>query len=125
VDFIELLRQKRIVAGVNVDLGLVPLLGTKDEKTTQGLDNLYETCMQYKMKGCHFAKWRCVFSISEQCPSQLAMNTNANVLARCTASIFVRVTFFLHEITNYCQFAYYKTIAKNHCDSNFIRLTFF
>ncbi|XP_025267839.1 fructose-bisphosphate aldolase [Camponotus floridanus] len=82
VEFAELLRQKNIVAGVKVDRGLVPLFGTEDEKTTQGLDDLWENCIRYKKEGCHFAKWRCVFSISERCPSQLAMNTNANVLAR-------------------------------------------
>jgi len=95
VDFVEFLRRKKIVAGVKLDLGLVPLLGTQDEKTTQGLDNLHNTCVQYKKKGCHFAKWRCVYSISEKCPSQLAMTTNANVLARCTISIFVQFVFFL------------------------------
>ncbi|XP_070155421.1 fructose-bisphosphate aldolase [Polyergus mexicanus] len=82
VEFVELLRQRNIVAGIKVDRGLVPLLGTEDEKTTQGLDDLWENCIRYKKEGCHFAKWRCVFSISERCPSQLAMNTNANVLAR-------------------------------------------
>ncbi|KAM0734176.1 Fructose-bisphosphate aldolase [Formica fusca] len=82
VEFVELLRQRNIVAGIKVDRGLVPLLGTEDEKTTQGLDDLWENCIRYKKEGCHFAKWRCVFSISERCPSQLAMNINANVLAR-------------------------------------------
>ncbi|XP_072758671.1 fructose-bisphosphate aldolase-like [Anoplolepis gracilipes] len=82
VEFVELLRQRNVVAGIKVDKGLVPLLGTEDEKTTQGLDDLRENCIRYKKDGCHFAKWRCVFSISETCPSQLVMNTNANVLAR-------------------------------------------
>lgn len=82
VEFLELLRQNNIVAGVKVDRGLVPLFGTENEKTTQGLDDLKENCIRYKKEGCHFAKWRCVFSISERCPSQLALNTNANVLAR-------------------------------------------
>lgn len=92
VEFVELLRQKNIVAGVKVDRGLVPLFGTEDEKTTQGLDDLWENCIRYKKEGCHFAKWRCVFSISERCPSQLAMNTNANVLARClTTLIFILI----------------------------------
>ncbi|XP_019885752.1 fructose-bisphosphate aldolase [Ooceraea biroi] len=82
VEFIEFLRRRKIVAGVKVDRGLVPLFGTENEKTTQGLDDLRENCIRYKKEGCHFAKWRCVFSISERCPSQLAMITNANVLAR-------------------------------------------
>ncbi|XP_036145615.1 fructose-bisphosphate aldolase isoform X1 [Monomorium pharaonis] len=82
VEFVKFLRRRNIIAGVRVDRGLVHLFDTEDEKTTQGLDNLQENCIRYKQEGCHFAKWRCVFSISERCPSQLAMITNANVLAR-------------------------------------------
>ncbi|XP_077256302.1 fructose-bisphosphate aldolase, partial [Temnothorax americanus] len=82
VEFVEFLRRRNIIAGVKVDRGLARLFGTEDEKTTQGLDNLQENCVRYKNEGCHFAKWRCVFSISERCPSHLAMITNANVLAR-------------------------------------------
>ncbi|XP_011867693.1 PREDICTED: fructose-bisphosphate aldolase-like [Vollenhovia emeryi] len=82
VEFIEFLRRRNIIPGVKVDRGLVHLFDTEDEKITQGLDNLQENCIWYKKKGCHLAKWRCVFTISEQCPSQLAMITNANALAR-------------------------------------------
>lgn len=82
IDMIELLRQRNVVPGIKVDKGLVPLFGAKNENTTEGLDNLQERCIQYKRDGCHFAKWRCTFSITETTPSQLAMVTNADVLAR-------------------------------------------
>ncbi|XP_003494167.1 fructose-bisphosphate aldolase [Bombus impatiens] len=82
VELIELLRQRDVVPGIKVDKGLVPLFSSKDENTTEGLDNLQERCIQYKRDGCHFTKWRCTFTISETTPSQLAMVTNANVLAR-------------------------------------------
>ncbi|KAG7196737.1 hypothetical protein KM043_013996 [Ampulex compressa] len=82
LEFTEFLRQRNVVPGVKVDRGLVNIFGTQDESTAQGLDCLQERCMQYKKEGCHFAKWRCVFSISETTPSQLAMAANANVLAR-------------------------------------------
>ncbi|XP_003706232.1 fructose-bisphosphate aldolase [Megachile rotundata] len=82
IDFIELLRQRNVVPGIKVDRGLVELFGTKDENTTEGLDSLQERCIQYKRDGCHFAKWRCTYTISETTPSQLAMAANANVLAR-------------------------------------------
>ncbi|XP_018395785.1 PREDICTED: fructose-bisphosphate aldolase-like isoform X2 [Cyphomyrmex costatus] len=82
VEFIEFLRRRNIVAGVKVDRGLVHLFNTEDEKITLGLDNLQENCVRYKQEGCHLAEWKCVFSISERCPSQLAMIANANVLAR-------------------------------------------
>ncbi|XP_076376113.1 fructose-bisphosphate aldolase [Megalopta genalis] len=82
ISFVELLQQRNILPGVKVDAGLVDLFGTQGEKTTEGLDNLQERCIQYKRDGCHFTKWRCVYTISENTPSQLVMDTNANVLAR-------------------------------------------
>ena len=82
LEFVELLRQKRIIPGIKVDKGQVKLFGTEDEKTTQGLDDLLERCIQYKIDGCHFTKWRCTYSISDNLPSQLAIVANANVLAR-------------------------------------------
>ena len=68
--------------GIKVDKGVVPLLGTDDECTTQGLDGLEDRCIQYKKDGCDFAKWRCVLKIGNGRPSQLAIIENANVLAR-------------------------------------------
>uniref|UniRef100_H2ZKV7 Fructose-bisphosphate aldolase n=1 Tax=Ciona savignyi TaxID=51511 RepID=H2ZKV7_CIOSA len=76
------LKDRGILIGIKVDKGVVKLLGTKDETTTQGLDGLGERCAQYKKDGCDFAKWRCVLKISDTTPSQLAIDENANVLAR-------------------------------------------
>ncbi|EEB20271.1 Fructose-bisphosphate aldolase, putative [Pediculus humanus corporis] len=80
--FIELLRQRNIIPGIKVDKGVVPLFGSEDECTTQGLDDLAQRCIQYKKDGCHFAKWRCVLKIGPNTPSAQAINENANVLAR-------------------------------------------
>jgi fructose-bisphosphate aldolase class I len=80
--FIKMLESRGIIPGIKVDKGVVPLAGTLDECTTQGLDGLAERCAQYKKDGCHFAKWRCVLKISSHTPSYLAMVENANVLAR-------------------------------------------
>ncbi|VDD77332.1 unnamed protein product [Mesocestoides corti] len=80
--FIEVLRERGVIPGIKVDLGVVPLGGTADECTTQGLDNLAQRCAQYYKDGCRFAKWRCVLKISSHNPSYLAMLENANVLAR-------------------------------------------
>jgi len=82
VPFPQVLIQQGIIPGIKVDLGVVPLLGTKNESTTQGLDDLSERCAQYKRMGCGFAKWRCVLKIDSHTPSYLAMKENANVLAR-------------------------------------------
>uniref|UniRef100_A0A0X3PH87 Fructose-bisphosphate aldolase n=2 Tax=Schistocephalus solidus TaxID=70667 RepID=A0A0X3PH87_SCHSO len=79
---IKLLQDRGIIPGIKVDKGVVPLAGTWDEGTTQGLDGLSERCAQYKKDGCHFAKWRCVLKITDRTPSYQAMMENANVLAR-------------------------------------------
>jgi fructose-bisphosphate aldolase class I len=48
----------------------------------QGIDDLGDRCAQYKKDGCHFAKWRNVYTIGDGMPSQLAIMENANILAR-------------------------------------------
>jgi fructose-bisphosphate aldolase class I len=78
----ELLRRKGIIPGIKVDKGVVPLAGSHDECTTQGLDGLSERCAQYKKDGAQFAKWRCVLKIGPHSPSYQAMVENGNVLAR-------------------------------------------
>jgi len=82
VPFPTLLKQRGIIPGIKVDKGVVPLAGTINEGTTQGLDDLGTRCAQYKKDGAQFAKWRCVLQISSHTPSYLAMMENANVLAR-------------------------------------------
>ncbi|KAF5281863.1 hypothetical protein FQR65_LT14507 [Abscondita terminalis] len=80
--FVELLKQRGIIPGIKVDTGVVPLFGSEDECTTQGLDDLAKRCAQYKKDGCHFAKWRCVLKIGTNTPSYQSILENANVLAR-------------------------------------------
>lgn len=80
--FVQLLQSKGVIPGIKVDTGVVPLLGTDDEGTTQGLDDLGKRCAQYYKDGCRFAKWRCVLKITNHGPSPLAILENANVLAR-------------------------------------------
>jgi len=78
------LKKRGILRGIKLDKGVVPLHGTNNEGTTQGLDGLSERCAQYKKDGCDFAKWRCVLRIQDngRTPSPLAILENANVLAR-------------------------------------------
>ena len=75
---------------------MVPLGGTTEEVTTQGLDGLAERCAQYKKDGCHFAKWRSVLKIQKFTPTYLSMLESANVLARY-ASICQQVCITLVE----------------------------
>uniref|UniRef100_A0A0K8S3Z1 Fructose-bisphosphate aldolase n=1 Tax=Lygus hesperus TaxID=30085 RepID=A0A0K8S3Z1_LYGHE len=80
--FVDVLKKKGIIPGIKVDKGVVPLFGSEDECTTQGLDDLAERCAAYKKEGCQFAKWRCVIKIGKNIPSYQAILENANVLAR-------------------------------------------
>lgn len=80
--FVQVLAKRGIIPGIKVDLGVVPLQGTTNESTTQGLDNLTKRCVEYYNQGCRFAKWRCVLKISATQPSAISILENANVLAR-------------------------------------------
>jgi fructose-bisphosphate aldolase, class I len=83
--FPEALKKSGILPGIKVDKGLTHLANTLDENITQGLDGLAERLIEYKAKGACFAKWRAVYNISEHTPSLLAIQTNAEVLARYAA----------------------------------------
>ncbi|XP_005431338.1 fructose-bisphosphate aldolase B [Geospiza fortis] len=80
--FPALIKEKGIVVGIKLDKGTAPLAGTNGETTIQGLDGLAERCAQYKKDGADFAKWRAVLKITSTTPSQLAIQENANTLAR-------------------------------------------
>lgn len=85
IPFPESLKKSGIVPGIKVDKGLIHLAHSLDENITQGLDGLPERLTEYKSKGACFAKWRAVYAISTHTPSQLAIKTNAEVLARYAA----------------------------------------
>ena len=54
--FVDLLNAKKIIPGIKVDKGVVPLPGnTQGETTTQGLDGLGERCAGYYARGARFA----------------------------------------------------------------------
>ena len=74
-----------MVPGIKVDKGLIPLVNSQDEKVTQGLDGLPDRLAEYKTMGAKFAKWRAVYDIDDVRPSDLAIKTNAENLARYAA----------------------------------------
>ncbi|HQT25140.1 MAG TPA: fructose-bisphosphate aldolase class I [Burkholderiales bacterium] len=78
----ELLSSKGIVSGVKVDRGTTALAGSPGDKITEGLDGLAGRLETYKSQGARFAKWREVYVIAEKNPSPLAIDANAEVLAR-------------------------------------------
>lgn len=79
------LRRKNVLVGVTVGKGLVPLVCTYGEYTTQGLDGLADRCAEYKDCGCDFTMWRAQFNIGEYSPSYQAIMDNANNLAKFAA----------------------------------------
>ncbi|KAJ1558584.1 hypothetical protein HK405_013367, partial [Cladochytrium tenue] len=83
--FADVIREQGISVGIKVDLGTVILPGTDSETTTQGLDNMAARCAKYYQAGARFAKWRSVLKITESCPTPLAIEENATVLARYAA----------------------------------------
>ncbi|KAL8140563.1 hypothetical protein V2J09_006584 [Rumex salicifolius] len=80
--FVEIMKEGGVLPGIKVDKGTIELAGTNGETTTQGLDDLAQRCKKYYSDGVRFAKWRAVLKIGETEPSQLAINENANGLAR-------------------------------------------
>jgi fructose-bisphosphate aldolase class I len=80
--FVDVMKEANVLPGIKVDKGTVELAGTNGETTTQGLDGLGARCAQYYAAGARFAKWRAVLKIGANEPSQLAINENANGLAR-------------------------------------------
>ena len=80
--FPELLGKKGIVPGIKVDDGLVDLEGCAGEQYTKGLDTLSKRIEEYKKSKPRFAKWRAVYSISENTPSDLIIKRNAHDLAK-------------------------------------------
>lgn len=51
-----------------------------------GLDDLKERAVYFKKGGCQFAKWRCVYVISEVTPSRKVLKENAKTLAQYAIS---------------------------------------
>ena len=74
-----------IVPGVKVDTGKIALAHAPGDEVTQGLDGLAQRLQAYKRQGARFAKWRAVFNVSDALPSRLAIEVNAEALARYAA----------------------------------------
>ena len=85
VALVDKLKAQNIIPGIKVDKGVKPLAGTNGETVTQGIDDLDVRCKKYYERGARFAKWRAVLHIKDTIgatPSQVAIDENANTLAR-------------------------------------------
>lgn len=83
--FPRLLASKGIVPGIKVDQGTKPLPLADGEKITEGLDGLRTRLEEYRDLGARFAKWRAVYSVASDKPSDYCVRTNAHALARYAA----------------------------------------
>jgi len=76
---------QKIVPGIKVDKGKIPLALSPGDEITQGLDGLGERLRGYKEQGARFAKWREVYSIDQHAPTPHGIEANAEMLARYAA----------------------------------------
>ena len=83
----ELIKSFGSVPGIKVDTGTKKLAGSPEEKITEGLDGLGERLVEYYKLGARFTKWRAVYNISDKFPSELAIKSNAQALARYAALV--------------------------------------
>jgi len=81
----ELAARSGIVPGIKVDAGKIPLALAPGDEITQGLDGLAKRLGVYKGQGARFAKWRAVYNVSDTLPGRLAIEANADALARYAA----------------------------------------
>ena len=78
----DLLVATDTLIGIKVDTGAKSLSLFEGETITEGLDGLRERLYEYKQLGATFAKWRAVISITNKTPTDYAIHTNADALAR-------------------------------------------
>ena len=83
----ELISKMGSIPGIKVDTGAKVLAGSPDEKITEGLDGLRDRLKEYYKLGAKFTKWRGVYSISKNYPSNLSIHANAHALARYSALV--------------------------------------
>ncbi|SDF54426.1 fructose-bisphosphate aldolase, class I [Limimonas halophila] len=82
---VKQIEQAGMIPGIKVDRGAKPLAPTGSEKVTEGLDGLRERFAEYGEMGARFAKWRAVFSVDDDKPSEKCIRANAHALARYAA----------------------------------------
>ena len=82
----EILNEQKVLPGIKVDKGAKKLVGS-DETVTEGLDGLRERLNEYYKLGARFAKWRGVYKISNEFPSNNSIVANAHALARYAALV--------------------------------------
>ena len=80
--FTQVLKDAGILIGIKVDRGAKEMAGHPGETVTEGLDGLRERLAEYVAMGARFAKWRAVFHLEPNLPSQACIQANCMALAR-------------------------------------------
>ncbi|MBI4973766.1 fructose-bisphosphate aldolase class I [Candidatus Roizmanbacteria bacterium] len=83
----DLFQSKKIHIGIKVDGGTVKLPGLGEEVFIQGLDKLGKRLLEYKELGATFTKWRAVYSVGENMPSDAVITGNSIALAQYAALV--------------------------------------
>lgn len=81
-NFVSIFKTKGIEIGIKVDAGAIDFPGHLEEKITEGLEGLGDRLKEYKKLGATFAKWRAIYKIGENTPSEMCMKTNAEIFAK-------------------------------------------
>ena len=79
--FPEHLAKVGVVPGIKVDEGLAEFQGSV-EQYTKGIEGIGSRLEKYKKFGCRFAKWRAVYHIAKDTPTDMAIKRNAQDLAK-------------------------------------------
>ncbi len=87
IPFPDVLVSRGIIPGIKVDLGTVPLQDFENEVVTNGLDALHGRLAEYYEQGARFTKWRAVFTITDDIPTDACIKANAFLLARYAALV--------------------------------------
>lgn len=80
-NFTSVLQEKGIDIGIKVDKGTKDFPPHSGDKITEGLDGLVERLKKYKEMGATFAKWRAIYNIGIETPSEECMQENASIFA--------------------------------------------
>ena len=83
----NLIQNSGTIIGIKVDMGLKEHPDSSEEKVTEGLEGLKERLEEYYKMGARFTKWRALLNISEKYPSEIAIQSNANTLAKYAALV--------------------------------------
>lgn len=76
-----ILEEHGIVVGIKVDKGLKSLYCSPQESVTQGIEDLGDRLDEYFKLGARFAKWRAVFRVDNDLPTDSCIEKNAQLFA--------------------------------------------